>query len=110
MLRLLGKLRFEARVPWWFGHRAGPLIVFGHYWRTSLPGERSIERLFEGYAPHETLGPAALCIDYSAGKRFCERLRPGFDGRYVTQLAALRWPERVLVFDNEERTVPLVMR
>ncbi len=107
---LNGKVRHEARVPWWRDYREGPLVVFGHYWRTALPGEQTIERLFEGARREETLGPAAFCLDYSVGKRFRERLRPGFDGSYVTQLAALRLPERVLVFDNEDGEVPLVVR
>jgi hypothetical protein len=106
---LNGKLRYEARVPWWSDYRAGPLVVFGHYWRTSLPGEEATERLFDGRARNEALGPAALCIDYSVGKRYRERLRPGFDGTFVTRLAALRLPERVLVYDEEEGEEPLVV-
>jgi hypothetical protein len=105
-----GKERHEGRVAWWRGYRGGPLVVFGHYWRTPLPGEQTVERLFDGYGRHEALGPAAFCLDYSVGKRFRERLQPGFDGSYVTQLAALRLPERVLVFDNEDGAVPLVVR
>jgi hypothetical protein len=107
---LNGKLRYEVRVAWWRDYRANPFVVFGHYWRTPLPDEKPVERLFEGYAPHEALGPVAMCIDYSVGKRFRERRPTGVDQRYVTQLAALRWPERELVFDNEERPVPLEMR
>jgi hypothetical protein len=48
-----------------------------------------------------------MCIDYSVGKRFMERTTPGFDGRYRTRLAALRWPERKLVFDDAEE-IPLL--
>jgi hypothetical protein len=107
---LNGKLRHEARVAWWRGHRRGPLVVFGHYWRTLLPGEETVEHLFDGRAREETLGPAAMCIDYSVGKRFRERLVCGESGPFVTRLAALRWPERVLVFDEEEAAVPLVVQ
>jgi hypothetical protein len=41
-----------------------------------------------------------MCVDYSAGKRYKERLQVGFAGAYRTHLAALRLPERVLYFDN----------
>jgi hypothetical protein len=41
------------------------------------------------------------------GKRFKERLQPGFGGSYGTSLAALRLPEGVLYFDNAE-PLPLV--
>jgi hypothetical protein len=105
---LNGRPRFEARVPWWDAYRDEQLCVFGHYWRAALPGEEAIERLFNGQAREATLGPgAAFCLDYSVGKRFRERLQPGFNGSYLTQLAALRLPERLLVFDNEDAPVPL---
>jgi hypothetical protein len=43
-----------------------------------------------------------MCIDYSAGKRFLERAAPDFDGTYRARLAALQWPERMLIFDNND--------
>ena len=33
-------------------------------------------------------------------KRWGERIRPNFAGNYVYRLAALRFPEKVLVFDD----------
>jgi hypothetical protein len=103
----MGRLRHEQRVVWWHDYR-GPLCVFGHYWRTLLPGETDNERLFVGVPRNATLGSGnTLCIDYSVGKRFQERLdRPGTD-TFVCQLAALRLPERLLVFDDGER-LPLL--
>jgi hypothetical protein len=84
------------------------LVVFGHYWRTDLPGEEETEHLFAGRAREQMLGRGpALCIDYSVGRRFRERLRPDFGGSFRTQLAALRLPERVLVFDNEAGQWPV---
>ncbi len=44
-----------------------------------------------------------MCIDYSAGARWLERLDGDFDGTYATRLVALRWPEKTLVFDDGER-------
>jgi hypothetical protein len=106
--------RYEVRLPWWRDYHDATLCVFGHYWRTALPGERKFEDLFDGVPRNGLVGPGgAMCIDYSVGKRFKERMRPGFAHRYLSSLAALRLPERVLVFDNadplpvvaEERTV-----
>lgn len=103
----MGKLRYEARVPWW-NENEGPLCVFGHYWRVTLPYEVDTERLFTDIAWNATLGPGgAMCVDYSVGKRFKERARPNFNGEFHTRLAALRLPERVLLFDDG-RELPLV--
>jgi hypothetical protein len=44
-----------------------------------------------------------MCLDYSVGKRFKERSMLGFNGVFQTRLAALRWPERVLLFDDGEQ-------
>ena len=108
---LNGKERFERRVAWWEGYRDAELCLFGHYWRTTLPGEEPVERLFDDTAPDETLGPGpAMCIDYSVGKRYRERLAEGFAGTFRCQLAALRLPERVLFFDTEPGGSPLVRR
>jgi hypothetical protein len=49
----------------------------------------------------------AMCVDYSVGKRFKERMQMGFHGTYSTSLAALRLPEGMLYFDNHE-PMPLV--
>lgn len=105
-----GKLRYEMRVPWWEWYGGTTLVVFGHYWRGLLPGDDKLH-LFAGYDRSELLGPGnAFCVDLSAGKRFRERLRPGFHDSYVTHLAGLRLPERILFFDNEEAPVPVVPR
>jgi hypothetical protein len=104
-----GKWRFVERQPWWRTYRDSVPVVFGHYWRwwdqashaTLSKGEPN---LFEndppdGWQRNEDDTEVALCVDYSVGARFKERLsgkRPPFAGR----LAALRWPERELVFDT----------
>jgi hypothetical protein len=99
----MGKLRYERRVAWWRDY-SGPLCVFGHYWRIQLPHEVDGDRLFTDVPLYALLGNGeALCVDYSVGKRFLERAEPGFDGRFRTRLAALRLPERELIFDDGER-------
>lgn len=103
-----GKWRFVDRVEWWRHYEESVPVVFGHYWRWWAPeshgllsnGQRS---LFEGIAPRDWLptriGRQAMCIDYSVGARAKERrVRAGAPWR--GRLAALRWPERELVFDS----------
>ncbi len=104
-----GRPRREGRVPWWEGYgRDQPFCVFGHYWRILLPGEDRHDGLFDDARPHSALGEGgtAMCLDYSVGKRHRERLEGVPPGAYRTRLAALRWPERLLVFDDG-RSAPL---
>ena len=80
-----GKWRQEQRVRWWEGPASEPVCVFGHY---SMPVDR----------PHDF--GSAVCVDYGVGRRAKERTEVGDDGPFVTtRLAALRWPEREMVFD-----------
>ena len=96
----MGKLRHERRVAWWRDY-AGPLCIFGHYWRIQLPNEVDGDHLFTDVPLQATLGRGeAMCVDYSVGKRFLERAAPGYEGGYRTRLAALRLPERGLMFDD----------
>jgi hypothetical protein len=95
--------RYEVRLPWWRDYHDATLCIFGHYWRTALPGEKKFEDFFDGIPRNALVGPGgAMCIDYSVGKRYKERLRPGFSHRYLTSLAALRLPERLMIFDNAD--------
>jgi hypothetical protein len=102
-----GKLRHERRVRWWHDYSDPVLCLFGHYWRTLLQGEADDDRLFVGVPKNTVLGGrAAMCMDYSIGKRWRERHeRPGQPFR--TQLGALRLPERVLIFDDGQQ-LPLL--
>jgi diadenosine tetraphosphatase ApaH/serine/threonine PP2A family protein phosphatase len=96
----MGQFRHERRLAWWRDY-AGPLCVFGHYWRILLPHEVDRDRLFAGIPINAMVGRGeAACIDLSVGKRFLERAAPNFAGVFQTRLAALRLPERVLIFDQ----------
>jgi len=81
-----GKMRNERRVHWWKDYR-DTFCVFGHY---SIP-----DREPRGNG-------AAFCVDFGVGKRWNER-REGKTANYSWKLAALRFPERLVVFDDGER-------
>lgn len=101
-----GSWRFVQRASWWDSYRDPVAVVVGHYWRrahaVSERGEAKYgPELFDGVPPlrwHGACGQV-FCVDYSVGGRFLERQmgrRPPYEGR----LAALRWPERSLFFDD----------
>ncbi len=101
-----GAWRFVQRASWWDGYLDPVPVVIGHYWRRwQQPADRGVAsygpEVFEGVAPSRWHGASGqvFCIDYSVGGRFLERQqgrRASFEGR----LAALRWPERSLFFDD----------
>ncbi len=98
-----GKMRQESRHPWWQTYK-GPFVVFGHYWRIPISGIQKDDGLFNNAPLHSTLGRGdAMCIDYSVGGRWFDRREGRPTGPFAGRLAALRWPERELVFDNGER-------
>lgn len=106
-----GKWRFVERVPWWRAYDGRVPVVFGHYWRWwdarhQAELSKGEPNLFEGesaggWQRNDAGREVALCIDYSVGARFKERLR-GKQSGFAGRLAALRWPERELVFDAAE--------
>jgi hypothetical protein len=105
---LSGKWRLLERDPWWEHEDDERSVVFGHYWRRR-PSARVDGKPdpFDGIAPTAWFGNCgqAFCIDYSVGYRLKAR-HAGQDPHTNYGLAALRWPEGVLVFDDEEGSVP----
>ncbi|MDO5638244.1 MAG: metallophosphoesterase [Neisseria sp.] len=100
-----GRWRFTARCAWWENYQETAAVMVGHYWRSWLPQPPSPHR--------EDLLPAAgnawhgarhnvFCIDFSAGARWRDRKRSIAPADSAFRLAALRWPEKTLVFDNGE--------
>jgi hypothetical protein len=94
-----GRERFLDRVPWWDHYSEGPLVVFGHYGMQERTPEQN------ALAPQDDASQVpgsarAVCIDFGVGKRWRERLRRGEAGPFSTRLAAFRFPERELVFDD----------
>ena len=80
-----GKTRYEERVDWWPAYADDDLCVFGHY---SLKAGK----------PHDFGN--AHCVDYAVAKRWKERRSDRFDGTFQGKLAALRIPERTVLFDD----------
>ncbi|MDZ5455259.1 metallophosphoesterase [Azohydromonas lata] len=99
-----GKWRFVDRVRWWEEYTDTVPVVFGHYWRR--PQGSAIKAGPDLFGPIDATawhGPRGnvFCVDFSVGARFLERKPTGVPGQ-ATKLAALRWPERTLIFDTGE--------
>ena len=86
------------RASWWQHYDEAPAVVIGHYWRR-WDGSNP---LFPG-PPQSWCGPRhnVFCCDYSVGARWQERRARVSPSR--CRLAALRWPERTLVFDDGQQ-------
>jgi hypothetical protein len=85
-----GKMRYEERVRWWEEYDADePLCVFGHY---SVPEG-------ESYSSAQ-----AFCVDFGVARRWEERKKPNFNGDFRLRLAAIRLPERCMMFDDGNST------
>lgn len=101
-----GKWRFVERVSWWNEYVEPTPVVVGHYWRRLHPTDRAAVGkedidLFEHTHPLHWHGKRGnvFCVDFSVGGRWMERKRGQRLGAYF-KLAALRWPERTLQFDD----------
>jgi hypothetical protein len=101
-----GKWRFAERMPWWDAYTDATPVVVGHYWRRVHKIDRtavgkSDPDLFENTHPFAWHGKRGnvFCVDFSAGGRWTER-KAGTAVGHDFKLAALRWPERVLQFDD----------
>jgi hypothetical protein len=94
-----GKWRFVQRDRWWRNGADRPTVV-GHYWRRRVTPTRGDLELWDLTPPFQW-DEGVFCVDYSVGYRYKERAR----GRVVDfhgGLAAMCWPERVLVFDDRD--------
>jgi hypothetical protein len=103
-----GRWRMTNRARWWNEYRDRPAVAMGHYWRRdqrARPADVTGDWDYPlgDYGPYEWMGPCrnVFCVDYSVGGRYAERARGGTPP-YQTRLAALRWPDRELMFDDGE--------
>ena len=101
-----GKWRFAQRMPWWDAYTESTPVVVGHYWRRVHQIDRGAvgkgdADLFASTHPFAWHGQRGnvFCVDFSAGGRWLERKSGAVVG-HDFKLAALRWPERVLQFDD----------
>lgn len=110
-----GRWRMCDRVTWWDEYTDDVPVIVGHYWRVADhdgdPDKGSVSsgkpNLFAEHAPHAWVGARknVFCVDFSIGGRHKERLRG--DTTFRTNLAAVRWPERQLMF-ADGRTLAMV--
>ncbi len=105
-----GKWRFAERVAWWDAYDQPTPVVVGHYWRRLYPVDRAAlgkgdPDLFAGIDPHSWHGQRGnvMCVDFSAGGRWQER-KAGTPVGQKFKLAALRWPEKTLHWDDGSQT------
>jgi hypothetical protein len=98
-----GKFRFVNRIPWWNNYRDEQSVIIGHYWRLFDMGIENKPRatgidLFGSAGPHQWLGARknVYCVDFSVGGR------ANGHSHETCRLAAVRWPEAKLLFDNGE--------
>ena len=94
------KWRFVERMPWWDNYSEATPVVIGHYWRSTVAAQATQEGLFHNVAPFAWHGQRnnVFCVDYSVGARAQARVQ-GRAHQHL-KLAALRWPERSLVFND----------
>jgi hypothetical protein len=104
-----GQWRMTQRSRWWNEYTDARAVITGHYWRRDLRASPEDvtgdwDYPLGDYGPYEWMGPRrnVFCVDYSVGGRYVER-QQGREPPFQTRLAALRWPERELVFDDGER-------
>lgn len=94
--------RFTTRFAWWDEYTDDIPVVIGHYWRSWQPKHSGL--LPE--PPNSWFGAKrnVFCIDYSVGARWRDRRAtpPVSPEQSGFRLAALRWPENLLMFDNGE--------
>lgn len=102
-----GKWRFAERMAWWDSYTDPTPVVVGHYWRRVHPIDRTAVGkgdidLFDSTHPFAWHGQQGnvFCVDFSAGGRWLERKSSGATVGHDFKLAALRWPERTLQFDD----------
>lgn len=99
-----GRWRFTARCPWWQQYEATVPVLIGHYWRLwDGPPPTTADRLplfVEPPLAWQGAQKTVFCLDYSAGARWRDRQNNVATTQSRYHLAAMRWPERVLVLEN----------
>ncbi|QEY24328.1 metallophosphoesterase [Neisseria animalis] len=104
-----GRWRGTERCPWWEDYREEIPVVIGHYWRAWRPSENpaAAGRNLFPVKPDAWHGAKrnVFCVDFSIGASWRVRKYPQKYAGAAFRLAALRWPEKILVADNGETLV-----
>lgn len=99
-----GCWRFSVRHAWWDNYHDSIPVVIGHYWRQWQPSHKipkHREEMFTVPAHHwHGARNNVFCCDFSVGARWRDRKRDIAPSHSEHRLAALRFPEKTLVFDN----------
>ena len=93
-----GKWRMKDRLPWWEDYHEDIPVIIGHYWRKFDLAEVKTG-LFQQIDPLQWFGHKqnVFCVDYSVGKRYLDRQQ---QREFSSKLAALRWPEKQVIFED----------
>lgn len=93
-----GKWRMKDRLPWWEDYQEDIPVIIGHYWRKFDLAEVKAG-LFQQIDPLQWFGHKqnVFCVDYSVGKRYLDRQQ---QREFSSKLAALRWPEKQVIFED----------
>lgn len=99
-----GRWRFSVRYSWWDDYHDRIPVLIGHYWRQWQPIEGMAKRKTFRVPSDHWHGACGnvFCCDFSVGARWRDRRRNISPSESEHRLAALRFPEKMLVFDNGE--------
>lgn len=100
-----GRWRYTCRSPWWHTYQDDIPVIIGHYWRHWQSRLHTQEHAqFMPLESNAWFGARhnVFCIDYSVGARWRDRQQGIMPSQSTYRLAALRWPEKTLMFDNGE--------
>ena len=99
-----GRWRFSIRNQWWDDYQDNAAVVIGHYWR-HWHSSNQVPKHREGMFTVPANGwhgarKNVFCVDFSVGARWRDRKRGIAPTQSHYRLAALRFPEKTLMFDN----------
>lgn len=96
------KWRFCNRGNWWQDYDEAKPVIIGHYSKQQTSKGVIEAGVFEGEGIHSWVGKQrnVFCVDYGIGYKYLERAAKKTKSK--PRLAALRWPERTLMFDDGE--------
>lgn len=99
-----GRWRFTVRKPWWQQYTDPVAVIIGHYWRSwyGTAGVAEHRKDLFPEPPTHWLGKQqqVFCVDFSIGARWRERKNAILPADSRMHLAALRWPENLIMLNS----------